>query len=228
MSRILSALAVFSLVLLLGNMYLGLTGGDYNGASQTLREHQKEVSALKASAQIDIEKLSAAETRFAAERNDFAAMQERNRQHVLLGLLATLVTVMVNSIAVTYFIGTSRWCKEVSETYGLSPEYVQRSDGQKRKTFPFSMLGIFTVLGMAALGAASDPGTFRETTAKWVGVHYIAAIAGTTIIAYALWRQVVGIRQHQAIIHDILEAVRKVREAKGLAVETDVAQAAVS
>lgn len=228
MSRILSALAVVALLLLLGNVYLGLTGGDFNGASTQLREQQRKVTELKSAALVNEAELAAAEKELQTGREQVAELQSRNGNHVLLGLLATLVTVMVNSIAVTYFIGTARWCKEVCETYGLDASYSQRSDRRKSKTFPWSLLGIVTVLTMAALGAASDPGTFRETTAKWVSVHFIATIAGTLIIAYALWRQVQGIRIHQGIINEILEAVRVVREAKGLAVDSPAGEQATA
>lgn len=224
MSRILSGLSVVALLLLLGNLYLGLTGGDFNGASTNLREQQRAVKELKSAALVDQEKLATAEAQLQEGRADVGKLQARNRKHVLMGLLATLVTVMVNSIAVTYFIGTARWCKEVCETYGLDSEFSKRSDRRKSKTFPWSILGIFTVLVMAALGAASDPGTFRETTAKWVGVHFIAAIAGTMIIAYAMWRQIQGIRVHQGIINEILEAVRVVRQSKGLATDSPAEQ----
>ena len=37
--------------------------------------------------------------------------------HRLTGLAAALAVVFVESVVVTYFIGTSRWCKEVVETY---------------------------------------------------------------------------------------------------------------
>ena len=39
--------------------------------------------------------------------------------HRLAGVAAGLAVVLVNSIVVTYFIGTSRWVKEVTETYRL-------------------------------------------------------------------------------------------------------------
>ena len=39
--------------------------------------------------------------------------------HRLSGVAAAISVVLVNSIVVTYFVGTSRWCKEVSETYEL-------------------------------------------------------------------------------------------------------------
>ena len=47
--------------------------------------------------------------------------------------------VLVESVVVTYFIGTSRWCKEVVETYRLDPAAVQ--DEQPAET-PHISLGL--------------------------------------------------------------------------------------
>ena len=44
--------------------------------------------------------------------------------HRLTGMAAALGVVFVESVVVTYFIGTSRWCKEVSETYQLDSKRV--------------------------------------------------------------------------------------------------------
>ena len=38
-------------------------------------------------------------------------LQRRATWHRLFGILAALVALLVNSISVTYFIGTSRWCQ---------------------------------------------------------------------------------------------------------------------
>jgi hypothetical protein len=54
-------------------------------------------------------------------------LKRRAAVHILLGVLAALVTVLVNSISVTYFIGTSRWCKEVADVYHLDPELPRRT-----------------------------------------------------------------------------------------------------
>src|SRR3989337_2072811 len=74
--------------------------------------------------------------------------------HRLTGVAAALVVVLVNSIVVTYFIGTSRWCKEVSETYGLDRALVHRGTQLKRRTFPWAVMGMLTVVGLIALGGA--------------------------------------------------------------------------
>src|SRR5690242_16402093 len=68
--------------------------------------------------------------------------------HRMMGIGSALVVVLVNSIVMTYFIGTSRWCKEVSETYGLDPKYVRRSTELKRSTFPWAFLSMLVVVGV--------------------------------------------------------------------------------
>src|SRR5688500_13312241 len=75
--------------------------------------------------------------------------------HFLTGLAASLMVVLVLSIVVTYFIGTSRWCREVSETYRLDPGYVQRSTRLKRAAFPYALGGMLLMVAIAALGAAA-------------------------------------------------------------------------
>ncbi|MEX0611406.1 MAG: hypothetical protein WD229_04735, partial [Pirellulales bacterium] len=47
--------------------------------------------------------------------------------HRLTGIAAALGVVFVESVIVTYFIGTSRWCREVVETYGLDRTAVEAS-----------------------------------------------------------------------------------------------------
>lgn len=49
--------------------------------------------------------------------------------HRLSGVLAALVVVLVNSMAVTYFVGTSRWVREVVETYGLEAVLLSAAGG---------------------------------------------------------------------------------------------------
>ena len=60
----------------------------------------------------------------------------------MFGLGSALVVVFVNSIVVTYFIGTSRWCKEVVETYSLDRGLLRRSVILKRRTFPWAVMAM--------------------------------------------------------------------------------------
>lgn len=148
--------------------------------------------------------------------------------HFLLGVLSALVVVLVNSIGITYFIGTSRWCKEVAETYKLDRQVMLRSARLKRQAFPWAVCGMLTIVGVISLGAASDPvtkaATGIEDTSLWSDFHFFAALAGSTIIGwsyYMLWSK---INQNQAIIGEVMAAVKQVRDDRGLDLAPEVAR----
>jgi hypothetical protein len=76
--------------------------------------------------------------------------------HFLVGLLATMTTLLVHSIVFTYFLGTGKWVREVARVYRL-PAWVDAQAVQnKRKAFPFELLGIALIGGTAWLGAGTD------------------------------------------------------------------------
>ncbi len=228
MTRIFTVLASIAMILLATNFYLGMTGGDYNAVSNQLRVQQAAIR--KAESQTVSPSLEPLEEERTATFNQLQGLQQKSRRHVLMGLFATLMAVMVNSISVTYFIGTSRWCQEVSDTYALDKRFVEQSSRIKRRAFPWSLLGICSALAIAAFGAAADPGTLRAETAKWVAPHFLMAIGGLFIIGWSLWAQVGWMRKNQANINDILRDVHRIRESKGLEVESpppsDVASSA--
>jgi len=140
--------------------------------------------------------------------------------HRLSGVLSALVIVLVNSMAVTYFIGTGRWCREVVEAYSLAPSYIDRSKRFKREAFPFALIGILGVLAIVALGGAADPASGRPGTQDWVTFHLVGGIAFVALIAWCFQRQVAKIRSQHELIEEVLTEVRTVREARGLDVET--------
>jgi hypothetical protein len=212
--RIFFSLAVTSLVLIAATLIYGLLGGNYNGVSRQLREFQ----SARATTQIATDNTAAAhpDEQMEAILAQLKPIQRHVRLHMLLGILASLVAVLVQSIGVTYFIGTGRWCKEVVEAYDFDASLVQQSTKLKREAFPFAMLGIAAVLTISALGAAADPGTLRETTASWVRPHYWASIIGLCVVAAALWTQASAIRRNQALIESILQRVKEVRQSRGL------------
>jgi hypothetical protein len=144
------------------------------------------------------------------------------RVHFMAGLATALLVVLVESIVITWFIGTGRWCREVAETYHLDPSYVRRSARLKRRAFPWAVTGMLTVVGIAALGAAADPAAAVRAQPPfglaWSQVHLIGALAGTSFIAgsfVALWVLIDG---HRQLILDILAEVRRIRAEKGLEV----------
>ena len=136
--------------------------------------------------------------------------------HRLTGIVAGGVVVRVESGIVVYSIGPSRWCKEVVETYSLDYGPVRESNRLKRRAFATSLLGMLTIVGVIALGAANDPATGRPDTQAWNAFHLAASIAGSCFIA---WTYVAGwqyIRANQAIIQQIVADVARIRREKGL------------
>ena len=219
MARIFSSLAVVAVVLIAANLFLGLVGGDYNIGSAQLRkrvEQWNDARNNRHSAPAEVQRLAA---ELDAAKKSFAPVQRRTTLHRLLGMLAALVGILVQCIAVTYFIGTSRWCKEVVEAYGFDQEFLQRAATLKRRTFCWALVGVTTIVVIVAFGAAADPATLRSTTADWVVPHFWAAMLGTGIVAFCMLQQGTRIHTNLRLVHEITTAVRNERSRRGLDVE---------
>ncbi|REK15808.1 MAG: hypothetical protein DWQ37_08295 [Planctomycetota bacterium] len=138
--------------------------------------------------------------------------------HRLAGVATALAVVLVNSIVVTYFIGTSRWCREASEAYGLDPELLVRANRIKRRTFPWAVMGMLAVVGVIALGASADPATGLPNTANWVIPHLIGALAGMAFIGWCFFMEWNNIHANQQMIADVMHEVQQIRAERGLEV----------
>jgi hypothetical protein len=136
--------------------------------------------------------------------------------HRLSGVLAALVVVLVNSMAVTYFVGTSRWVREVAETYGLGAAIIERGRRLKRAAFPFAVAGMLAVVGIVALGGAADPATGRKGSRDWVTPHLLGALGLTAAIAWCFQAQLPGIRRQHELIDEVMALVRRERQRRGL------------
>ena len=139
--------------------------------------------------------------------------------HRLSGVLAALMVVLVNSMAVTYFIGTGRWCREVVETYGLDGSYIERSRRLKRAAFPFALMGMLAVVTIVALGGAADPASGRPGTQQWVTPHLLGGLGLAAMIAWCFQSQLPQIRRQQGLIEEVMGEVRESRRRRGLDVE---------
>lgn len=146
--------------------------------------------------------------------------------HMLTGTAAALAIVLVHSIVVTYFVGTSRWCKEVTETYRLDSGPLVRSTKLKRKTFPWCVVGMLTVVVVGALGAASDPGTGRANTASMSSVHFVGAFMGLALVCWTYFRAWQNIVENQTVIGEIVSMVQSIRQERGLDPPQDGQEAA--
>ena len=135
--------------------------------------------------------------------------------HFLLGVSATLVVILVNSISVTYFIGTGRWCREVVEAYEFDSRYITATQHLKRRSFPWAVTGMLTVLGISMLGAAADT-VAPEVAPRWLTFHLIGAILGLAIIAWSFFAQWINIVENHKVIEEVTAEVTRARHQRGL------------
>jgi hypothetical protein len=138
-------------------------------------------------------------------------------RHRLTGLAAALMVVLVESIVVTYFIGTSRWCREVVETYHLDRASVLASNRLKRRTFPWALIGMLAVVGIIALGGAADPGaTLGLNSQAWASWHLWGAILGIALVAWTYLVSWNNIMANHTVVKGIMAEVSRYREERGL------------
>jgi hypothetical protein len=219
LTRIFSTLALLAFLLLALNLALGLATGDYNGAAAQLLEAQRNIQVAGRSPLASTPQTQTARAEMVALADEVRPIVGRARLHMLVGIAAALVNVLVNSITVTYFIGTTRWCREVAETYHLNPDYIQRSNALKRQTFPMALGAIMIILAIVALGGASDPSAGLTDSAKWVLAHYTTALVGVGLIGWSFLTQARNIAENSRLINEIVADVQRIRLEHGLAVE---------
>lgn len=234
LSRIYLGLATVSLLLLVVNIGLGLWTGEFGESATAMFQAGNEVKAIENAPELDLQKLAAADARRMAAREQTLALKGRVVLHMLLGIAAALIAILVNSISVTYFVGTSRWCKEVVEAYHLDRELAAASQLLKRRTFPWAVGGMLTIIAIVALGALSDPSVFSDPTANparhltWRTYHYLGALLGTGFLGYAFYMQQQNIAANYAVIGRIVAEVQRIRAERGLDVEDAVPVHSVS
>lgn len=144
--------------------------------------------------------------------------------HRICGMLAAIGMVFVHSVVVTYFVGTSRWCREVVETYHLPTEMWAVSARLKRRTFPWAVISMLAVVGVAALGGAADPAAALRVEPiagiSWSTIHLIGAVLAMALIVYAFQMEWGYIQGNGEAVAAIMREVRRIRLEKGLDVET--------
>src|SRR5258708_39670011 len=139
--------------------------------------------------------------------------------HRLTGVAAALMVVFVESVVVTYFIGTSRWCKEVVETYQLDRAPVLKSNQLKRRTFPWALAGMLGVVAVIALGGAADPASLQPNTKAWANWHLVGAFLGIGLVAWTYLVAWNNILANHAIITGLVAEVSRLRKDRGLDAE---------
>lgn len=212
-------LAILAVLLLAANFAVGLWVGDFNGAAQEKRAAQIRMIELdranKQARRQPSPEYEQARRQVEAADARFQVPRGRMTVHMLLGAGGALVAILVNSITITYFVGTSRWCKEVCDTYRLPADLAERSTRLKRSTFPWAVMGVLAVILVVGLGAAADPsGANFHRSAHFVMPHYIASMLMLLVIAGSFWVQINRIADNYAVIEEILAEVKRVRSSE--------------
>ena len=153
---------------------------------------------------------------FLVEPNQPGASFHWYKMHFLVAVTTALVMMLVNAIVLTYFIGTSRWCREVTDAYSLPQGCVAQSQLLKRRTFPFTLANMLVIVGLAALGAAADTPLAKLPGITWGELHLLGVLVGLAFMAWASYVQWSHIRANQQVIQSVLDQVRGIRAAKGL------------
>lgn len=140
--------------------------------------------------------------------------------HRLVGLAAGMFVILIDSVSVTYFVGTSRWVKEVCDTYGIDQQHVVRSTLLKRASFPWAVTSMLVAVVIVGLGGAADPSATTQLTpiagVPWKYVHLGSASLGLLLIIWAFLQQSYYLSENQLVIGRVMEAVRKIRSERGL------------
>src|SRR5262245_33333993 len=66
--------------------------------------------------------------------------------HLVSGLSAAMLTLLLHSLVFTYFIGTGRWVQEVVKAYDLPQSLWARSRALKMRALPFVLGSIGLVI----------------------------------------------------------------------------------
>jgi len=216
-TRIFSSLAVLAVVLLAANLLVGLSIGDFNETAVELRAAQRAADRHQlVDARGKDPEAQAAREKVTKLGEAILPMRQRASFHKLFGIASALVTMLVNSVAITYFVGTSRWCLEVSEAYHLDMKRVEQGRRLKRRTFASALISMLTMVLLAGLGAAADPGNSQSGGDVWVLWHLNTALVGAVVVSGIFWYQAGKVRDNYEIIQQIMANVRQVRDEHGL------------
>lgn len=212
MTRFLVYLALFALALFGTALGWGLTLGDLQSVARERDQVRTELALLESRTSADAEQLQSLRTRRSELSEELAAVE----YHMLFGVAATLGVILAHSIVVTYFIGTTRWCREVVETYKLDISFVQRSAALKRQAFPWAVAAMLTVLVVSVLGAAAHPGLRLGGGPTWVYAHWLAALAAVAMILAAFYVEWSCVAAHHRLIAAVMQEVGRVRRERRL------------
>ena len=219
-SRIFTTLMIVALGFLAVNIVLGLRTGDYNGEFQGVRQPLEklggEIRELKQGRHRDLEAINQKKEQRDELLAEIKPYQDKASLHIMFGIVTALVNMLVCSISITYFVGSSHWMKEVTMAYSFDTEVVDQANRLKRRTFASALSAMLIIVVISALGGAANPGTLADGTAFWVTPHFLAAFIGTGLIAVSYFIQLSNISKNFHLIEQMTERAHAIRRERGL------------
>lgn len=216
MSRIFLSLSALSTLLIGIAFVLGVRIGNVNKPYQEFLQLREQIETTSLKSLPNSPEIQALQKRKTDQGILLGTYRPRITSHTTFGILAAIVTMLIHSVCVTYFIGTAKWCGEVVGAYQLSQSLYQECCSLKRGCFRWSLLGIGTILLVVVLGASSDPGTLQPNTWHWVEPHLWAASIGLAVTLLAFWKQWDYLLRNVQIVQQVQDEVQQVRAAHGL------------
>jgi hypothetical protein len=130
--------------------------------------------------------------------------------HLVSGLFAALLTLLLHSLVLTYFIGTGRWVQEVVRAYGFPATLWDRARALKTQALPFVLGSIVLVIASANLGAAADRGLLNGH------IHLVVAILAVGFNFWSYLREYHVVVANTELIAEIMSQVERLRQQRGL------------
>jgi hypothetical protein len=131
--------------------------------------------------------------------------------HFVIGLFSALAVLLVHCLAITYFLGTGRWVKEVCIAYQLPDQrWPRQTRDIKRGNTPYAILAMLITIATAAAGAG------RQNFDWPAWIH--AALAGITLVVNA-WVWVIeyrNMRKNIRILDEVYAETERMRAELGL------------
>lgn len=148
--------------------------------------------------------------------------QGRVGTHMLAGMSALLLNIMVHAIALTYFMGTGRWLEETTNAYRLSPVFFAESKKLKYRVVLAMTACLGLLITTGGFGAAADPAS-AVGFQGWGGIpagtiHMMVALTTSCINLGVFLAEYVAISRNGELVQKVLSEVRAIRTARGLEV----------
>lgn len=128
--------------------------------------------------------------------------------HMVIGLFASVLTLMVHCLIFTYFLGTGRWVKEVARAYQLPDADMPKLTREfKRKAFPPALFAMLITIATAATGAGA------QTTPEsfWGWSHAVLPLIALAINAWAYVVEYRTVKANSEIMERIMDEVERRR-----------------